>query len=180
MIVCPVCEHPQVQATECEVCGKQLGRTAVSTAPVSPLPELEQTSFHPAPAVAVVAITDLEPNRLLAGPDLPAMRLSDVERTALAPAGAVAVESMGDMDSGRYVDSGPRTQLPTSRVCRYCQNVQADGAICARCGMRLPTLAAEPVVAAPSARAEAQVIKCRQCGSRVQVGQICGGCGIAY
>lgn len=180
MTVCPVCEHPQVQGNECEVCGKQLGAAAVVAAPVQSLPELEQTSFAAAPPLAVAAMAELEPNRFLSGPDLPAMRLMDVELTALAPVGAVAVEGLAELDSGRYLDNGPRTQLPAARVCRYCQNVQPEGAVCIRCGMKLPALTAQPLAAVPLAPEEAPLIKCPQCGSRVHLGETCGGCGIQH
>lgn len=176
MTVCPVCAHPQLQGVECEVCGKALIAARPLHAPVAPLPELERTAFAPANGPAAPPLPDLETTRLVSGPDLPQVRVVDVEWTAFSPAGAVSVETMGDLDRGRHVDDGPRTALPLIRVCRYCKNTQAEGSTCDRCGMLLPGEGFTPK-AAPSATS-GETIKCLQCGSRVVVGEICGGCGI--
>lgn len=178
MIVCPVCEHQQAQGAECEVCGKRFGNARVADLPVAALPELERTAFGAAPPVTVSALPDLETTRLSAGPDLPPVRLVDVEGTALAPVGEVAVERVPDVELGRYVDTGPRTPLSLTRVCRYCKNTQAEGLTCDRCGMLLPAASFEPLEAAPARPGEEEIVKCLQCGSRVVVGQVCGGCGI--
>jgi hypothetical protein len=178
MTVCPVCEHQQAQGSECEVCGKRFGSSKVAELPVTALPELERTAFGAAPVVGVTALPELEATRLAAGPDLPLVRLVDVEGTALAPVGEVAVERLPEVDLGRYVDTGPRTPLSLTRVCRYCKNTQAEGLTCDRCGMLLPSAALEASEPAASRPGEEEIIKCPQCGSRVAVGQVCGGCGI--
>jgi hypothetical protein len=179
MIVCPVCEHPQAQGSECEVCGKQLARAPAPAAPVAPLPEIERTAFTAAPELPGVALDGLETTGWKSGPDLPAVKLVDVEPTVAPAVGEVPVQAVAELESGRWVDTGPRTQV-TARVCRYCRNVQPEGLSCNRCGMMLPPVisAAGQEAAAPGRRAEAQVVKCLQCGSRVEKGEVCGGCGV--
>jgi hypothetical protein len=150
----------------------------VADAPVAALPELERTSFAAVTVAAAPPLAELETTGFAVGPDLPAVRIVDVEWTAFSPVGAVPMEAMGDLDRGRHVDDGPRTELPSTRVCRYCKNVQAVGSTCDRCGMLLPGEGfAQPTVAA-GPNGSGETIKCLQCGSRVEVGAICGGCGI--
>lgn len=178
MTVCPVCAHQQLQGLECEVCGKQLGQARVADAPVAALPELERTSFPAATVAAVVPLADLETTGFVTGPDLPAVRIVDVEPTAFSPIGAVPAEAMADLDRARHLDPEPPTALPLQRVCRYCKNVQAEGNTCDRCGMLLPGKGFASPAGAVGPTGEGQVLKCLQCGTRVEAGAICSGCGI--
>ena len=116
--------------------------------------------------------------KLKAGPDLPAQQVPDLDRHQTAPAGAVAVQAIPDLDRGREQDDGQRTQLTDQIVCRYCRNVQNTGALCDRCGMRLPKLAT--AAAAPkkgSADPDGVVLILCGCGAKAIVGRRCGSCG---
>jgi hypothetical protein len=180
MITCPVCEHQQDTAFECEVCGKDLGGLsalgpppalevlleglepnavlATAQVPVERLPELEATRFEPAAALGGAA-----------------PGLLDLEANQLAPAGEVAVERVPDLSEDRAPDDGLRTVLATDSVtCRYCRTVQAPAASCARCGMSLPRL--EPAAVAPGL-AEPLEGRCRACGAPGLAGERCGECG---
>ncbi|MGZ3459004.1 MAG: hypothetical protein ACXU86_10935, partial [Archangium sp.] len=142
MIICPMCEHQQAEGIECEVCGKKLTAAAPVVVAVALLPELEQTQLAGGRApVPVAAISDLE---LTAQPPVRGVAVQPVpelDTGRSAAAGNVLVEPMQDMDTGRELSDGQRTAVPTGpAVCRYCRNVQESGAVCDRCGMRLPKL----------------------------------------
>jgi hypothetical protein len=181
MIVCPVCEHPQAQGFECEVCGRPLASVrevadaipalegleltqqpgALGAVPIEALPDLERTGNDGASVGAVAAMQDLEP-----WSDSPA---------------EVVVQSIPELETHRLADpsAGERTAPPTGAVtCRYCRNVQAQGAICDRCGMRL---ARHPVPAAGAAQAarrdEAPRVR-HGCGARTEAGRPCSSCGM--
>ena len=84
MIVCPVCEHAQVQGTECEVCGKRLGRGPSAADLALPrVPDLEPTSHAPV--------------------DAPEQGLPELEATRHAAAAAVAAEAVPGMEATRAV-----------------------------------------------------------------------------
>jgi hypothetical protein len=172
MVVCPLCEHPQADGTECEVCGRGL--------PAAPTSE-----------TAIPLIEGLEPTLAVPGQDLPVAMVPDLEVTAHAPTGApspelvpdlertpadpvdVTVEPMAGVD--RAMDGLPdeaATPYPAVVVCRYCRTEAALGErICSRCGMRLPTVALVP----PPAAEGAQVRLC-SCGTPVR-GPRCPSCG---
>lgn len=188
MILCPVCEHQQAQGTECEQCGKALVATAAPLVVVQKMAELEGSVIAGADAAAaapVQQIAELEVNRILSGPDLPASQVPDLERAGIAPVGEVAVDRVADLDLGREKDLDPRTVAPTGAVaCRYCRNVQPDGLFCEKCGMRLPRAATPAAAAAaaldPAAKknwVEAVWTRCRSCGAPAKAGAKCGDCG---
>lgn len=184
MIICPVCEHQQAQGDECDNCGKKLQVPRAVAVAVQTLPELEQT-LHTGGRVAVDAplIPELDSTRQKAGPDLPVQVVQDMETTRAAPIDKVSVEVVTDLDTGRAADDGVRTAAPTGAVvCRYCRNVQAEGIVCDRCGMRLPK--ARPAPQAPakgtgaSASAEdAPWMPCQKCRTPTRPNKICSVCG---
>jgi hypothetical protein len=176
MIVCPVCEHAQVQGAECEVCGKRLGPAVAAQVGVTPLAELEQTSAAPTGQVAVVPFEGLDPTRTAEVQALPAAPVPDLERTR---ASSVAVEAaaMPELEAHREAAGGASISAAVgSGVCRYCRNVQPVGAFCERCGMKLP----RPPVVAVAAMAPGQpgaVVRCK-CGVRTRSGEPCSSCGV--
>jgi methionyl-tRNA synthetase len=186
MIICPVCEHQQAQGDECDNCGKKLQVPKVAAAVAVPtLPELEQT-HHVGGRVAVEApiIPELDHTRQQAGPDLPVQVVPDMETTRAAPIDKVSVEMVPEMDTGRAPDDGVRTAAPTGAVtCRYCRNVQAEGMVCDKCGMRLPK--ARPAAGSAAAAKEAAAVAaeeltwlpCQKCRTPTRPNKICTVCG---
>ncbi len=182
MITCPVCEHQQAQGNECDSCGKQLAVASPVPLQLAPMAELEGTQISGGRAeVQVQAMADLEVTKLRGGPDLPAQVVADLDRTALEQVGEVTVEAVGDLDTGRAADDGQRTVLPTGAVtCRYCKNVQSEGSVCVKCGMKLPyVVRAAPGPAAPTSKQRAVTVwsRCRACGAKARAGEKCGDCG---
>jgi hypothetical protein len=178
MTVCPVCEHPQAEGNACDVCGKVFSVTPPVDVRVQALGELEATRYDGASVTAPVpALAELEGTALRAGPDLPAASIPELERTKLEGQSDTPILPLDEMELGRAEDDGVRTAVPTGPVtCRYCRNVQADGAFCDRCGMRLPRASADAVSA--EAVAEDEWTICTACGSRAQMGRPCGQCGV--
>lgn len=176
MIQCPVCEHQQPAADECEVCGKRLAAPVVSNAPISTMLELEQTALvRPGLPVQAQPMPELEQTRAARVGEVAVAGIAELERTHVDAVPEVAVLPVLDLDTGRAEDDGVRTQLPVGKVvCRYCRNEQASGAICERCGMRLPKVAATPVVMLPG---DEEYTLCSDCGTRGLVGKRCPGCG---
>jgi hypothetical protein len=183
MIICPVCEHQQAQGDECDNCGKklQVPKTAAAVA-VPTLPELEQTQ-HLGGRVAVdaPALPELDHTRQQAGPDLPPQVVQDMETTRAAPVDKVSVETVPELDTGRAPDDGVRTAAPTGAVtCRYCRNVQAEGAVCDRCGMRLPKIrptAATGAKVTGIAAEDLNWVPCQKCRTPTRPNKICTVCG---
>ncbi|MBN1210703.1 MAG: hypothetical protein JXB05_37995 [Myxococcaceae bacterium] len=182
MIICPVCEHQQAQGDECDNCGKKLQAPRVAAAvAVAPLPELEQT-HHAGGRVAVEAptIPELDHTRQQAGPDLPPQVMPDMETTRTAPVDKVSVEAVPEMDTGRAADDGVRTAAPTGAVvCRYCRNVQAEGLVCDRCGMRLPRARLAPTATAKGGvnAEDLTWLPCQKCRTPTRPNKICTVCG---
>ena len=150
MIVCPVCEHPQAQGFECDNCGRQLVSPREIALAVTPLAELEQTRQSDGGApVLTTPLPDLELTRIDSSAPVPAAAPMPELEVSRAPAVQVSVQLIPDLDAHRLAEPNPaeRTPAPTGAVvCRYCRNVQAEGALCERCGMRLPRIAkAAPV-----------------------------------
>jgi hypothetical protein len=146
MIVCPVCEHPQEAGSECAVCGRHLVEGRGTDAPVVPLEGLELTTLDPVGAAALPAapIADQEVTRFEAA-ELPLLDevVPDLEQTRVE---AVEVASDPTPDVERFLaglpDDGP-TLLPIVVTCRYCRTEAGPGdRLCARCGMKLGTIAA--------------------------------------
>jgi hypothetical protein len=179
MTVCPVCEHPQAEGNACDVCGKVFLVARTVDVPVQTLGELEGTRYDGEPlATPVQTLPELEGTALRGGPDLPAAPIPELERTKLEGHSDTPILPLDEMELGRAEDDGIRTAAPTGPLtCRYCRNVQADGAFCDRCGMRLPRASGD--VAAPvGALAEGEWTVCTACGSRAQMGRPCGECGV--
>ncbi len=170
MIVCPVCEHPQDQGAECEVCGKRLahGPTAADLA-IPPVDGLEPTLHAPSVAAAEDRIAELEPTRHAAAVDLPDV-MPDFEATRAAPVD-VDVESTPDLEpTSEGIPGDAPTALPPIAVCRYCRTpAMPEERICSRCGMRLPLLG----VAAAEAPAAVRICSC---GTAIR-GSLCPTCG---
>ncbi len=174
MIVCPVCEHPQAQGAECEVCGKRLvaGLTATELA-VPRLDGLEPTRAAPVDAPPE-RIADLEPTRQDA-PAAPAVDPTpDLEATRAAP---VDVESDPTPDLERTAAEIPGdapTAIPAIVTCRYCRTPAPLGErICGRCGMRLPV-----VTEGAGPPEEAALERICTCGAPIRPGAaLCPSCG---
>jgi ribosomal protein L32 len=181
MIICPMCEHQQAQGTECEVCGKKLTAAAPVAVAVAPLPELEQTQLAGGRApVQTAAIPDLEVTRQQPVQNIAVQPVPELDTGRAASAGNVMVAPIQDMDTGRALSDGLRTAAPTGPVvCRYCRNVQESGAVCDRCGMRLPKARLAQAEAAPSSgRVPAgEWTKCSKCQSNARAGRACVSCG---
>lgn len=181
MIICPMCEHQQAQGLECEVCGKKLAAAAPVQVAVTPLADLEGTQLAGGRApVAVVAVPDLEATRQASVAGVSVQPVQDMDTGRAAAAGNVVVAPVQDMDSGRAQADGHRTAAPVGPVvCRYCRNVQETGAVCDRCGMRLPKVR---MSAAQAPTAEALVppgdwTKCSKCMTNTRAGRACVSCG---
>ena len=140
-MICPVCEHSQESGIECEVCGKALGGLGgLGPAPVQiqRMEGLEVTVPEKLGEVPVEKMGELEVTRFAAVNVAPETT-PDVEYTARAAVGDVPIDRVPDMSEDRVPDDGQRTAFAEGPVtCRYCRNVQATGAICERCGMKLP------------------------------------------
>jgi ribosomal protein L32 len=127
-------------------------------------------------------LPELDQTRQQAGPDLPPQAVPDIETTRTAPIGAVNVEAVPELDTGRVADDGVRTAAPTGAVvCRYCRNVQAEGMVCDRCGMRLPRV--RPTAAATAAKGagvpaeDLLWLPCPRCRTPTRPNKICTVCG---
>ena len=182
MIICPMCEHQQAQGIECEVCGKKLSAPPPVAVAVAPLAELEQTQLAGGRApVPTAPIQDLEMTRqqsVAAGPVQP---MQDMDSGRSSAAGNVVVAPVEDMDSGRVQSDGVRTAAPVGPVvCRYCRNMQETGAVCDRCGMRLPKARLAATEAAPASSGlvpTGEWTKCTKCMTNTRAGRACVSCG---
>lgn len=141
MIVCPVCEHQQVQGEECEVCGKLLV-AAVSEADlgVARVEGLEPTLQAPVD-VPGERVADLEPTRQDAPASFAPDLTPDLEATGAAPVD-VEVDPTPDVERIETQNPGDApTVVPSIATCRYCRTPAMPGErICGRCGMRLPVV----------------------------------------
>ncbi len=176
-----MCEHPQAQGTECEVCGKKLTAPAPVAVAVAPLPDLEGTQLAGGRApVPVAAIPDLELTRQQAVQTGAVQPIQDMDTGRSVAAGNVVVAPVQDMDTGRAASDGYRTAAPMGPVvCRYCRNVQETGAVCDRCGMRLPKarLAPTPVATQGALVPSGEWTKCTKCMTNTRAGRACVSCG---
>lgn len=184
MIVCPVCENPQQTGDTCDVCGKLLVPVRqANAAPVTAIPELEVTRHTGPQNVVSQAIEGLEVTSLDAKGPIAPERVDGLEFTAVVSRNIqVPVDRVPELELTREVDTGPKTVAPTGAVsCRYCGNVQAEGLLCARCGMRLPrarVAQAATVGGVANPKAEAVWTRCSKCGSPAKAGGPCGDCGV--
>lgn len=183
MIICPLCEHQQLQGDECDSCGKKLQAPRPVAVPVAPLVELEQTQFAGGrAAVATEVVPELELTRQRSGPDLPPQVVPDLAPTLIdkAALAAVPVEQMPDIDTGRAEDDGVRTMAPIGPVvCRYCRNVQSEGMVCDKCGMRLPRARIDVPTQAkgPGGGEGTNWVSCPRCYTPNRPGRTCATCG---
>ena len=148
--------------------------------PILPLDALEETRFEEgARSVPTEPLVGLDATSVPSGPDLPSAPLADLERTVAPNVGAVVTEAVPDLDAGRVVDADPRTRAPRGpAICRYCKSVQALGAVCDKCGMRLPKAAASgELAAAPRKAGPVEWTRCKACGAPAKAGARCGDCG---
>jgi hypothetical protein len=170
MIVCPVCEHPQAQGSECEVCGKRLGQgPSAADLALARVEGLEPTHHAPIDASAE-RLLDLEPTRHAAVRHV-AEVAPDLEATRVAPVD-VQVEAVPGVEptAAAPIPGDAPTAVPSVVACRYCRTPAGPGErICGRCGMRLPVYRAAGADAPPPPR------HC-SCGSIVR-GSLCPVCG---
>lgn len=179
MIVCPVCEHSQQNGFECDVCGRDLsslaglGGLAPPPPKITPAAELEVSRYEAPQDIPVPRPSGLETNSFeqvaATGAMADGLELSHFSAVEAAP-----VERLGDLALDRAPAIGKPTPAVTGDVaCRYCRHVQRGGAICERCGMKLPralrALAAEIPVE--------DWIRCTECGSKSPPGGRCRECG---
>ncbi len=173
MIVCPLCEHSQPGGDACDVCGRPLEGPGAESAPVPVLDGLEPTAHAAAADLAEPRIEGLEPTALepavLATPE----PLADLEPTGAAPA-EVEILPAPDLEPTALADLGDGPASPPAEVvCRYCRTPAPRGERrCARCGMRLPVLAA----LAEDGGADLEAARLCSCGAPV-TGALCPACG---
>jgi len=181
-MICPVCEHQQDFGVECDVCGKTFGGLDdLGPPPVmdQKMEGLEVTLFAPQAEVPLEQMGELEVTRF-APVNVAADVTPDVEHASINSVGEVAVDRMPDISEDRVPDDGQRTAVSDGPVtCRYCRNVQAEGVLCDRCGMKLPVVAL-PVLAVTGTLIGGggdNKTRCRSCGAPAKGGERCGDCG---
>jgi hypothetical protein len=170
MVVCPVCENAQEEASECSVCGRRLPVPPGWLPEVPTLEGLEPTLLPSGGAVEAALIPDLEPTQQGQGSFSEAPPLADMEATRTAPVD-VAEDVVPDLEriGDAVPDDGP-TPYPDVAVCRYCRTPAAPGErMCSRCGMQLPALGG-------AAAASAEVVRLCSCGAPMR-GSRCPNCG---
>jgi hypothetical protein len=173
MIVCPLCEHAQAEAGECEECGKRLSGVPGAAARVAPLEGLEPTGHaaaQSAEAPAVDGVDGLEAtSHAPVGEVAPLPVETEPTRAAPVDVDGPALEGL-EHTSSEIPGDGP-TPLPVFVTCRYCRTpALPDERICGRCGMRLP------VAAGPRGDPAAEVGRVCGCGALVR-GGVCPACG---
>jgi hypothetical protein len=177
MIACPVCEHQQESNIECEVCGKAL-LPALVPPPVAieRVEGLEATLQADVADVPLQVLPELEATRQPSPAQVPVERMAEIELSRFEATQAPVGERMPEMSDDRAPDDGVRTVLTEGpATCRYCRNVQAEGAMCDRCGMKLQRVAPSDVIAGTEIPAER--VRCKACGASSLAGQRCGDCG---
>ena len=168
MIVCPVCEHPQAQGAECEVCGKKLLHGPGAIPVVPPVEGLEPTR-HAEVDAGGGAMPELVPTGHGAV-DAPVELAPGLESGRAAPVD-VPGERVPGLDHGAEgIPGDVPTAVPAIVTCRYCRTPAAPGErVCGRCGMRLPVFEERAPEEAPPVR------RC-SCGT-VVTGSLCPTCG---
>jgi hypothetical protein len=171
MITCPLCEHAQAEAGECEICGYALGSGSGAAARPPPMDGLERAGYAPAPAVHALPVEGLEPTaHARVGPVVaPPLEL---EPTGAAPldVDAPALDGLERTAADPVDDPTPMSAFV---ACRYCRTPALPGErICGRCGMRLSLAAGgskEPVGGAGRACGCGALVRgraCPSCGAR--------------
>jgi hypothetical protein len=171
VITCPVCEHPQADGAECEVCGRSLLAPGAVEVPVAPLEGLEPTLAAPELLVGDLGVMpELEPTLQLSPSEVTLDPVPELEPTSAAPVEASG-ERVPDLEpTSAPASSDPRSELPLFPVCRYCRTPAGPGErICGRCGMMLPA------GVAPAAVAVALPLLC-SCGTPI-TRSTCPACG---
>lgn len=179
MIICPVCEHQQALGTECDVCGKQLAAPRQAQVPVDRMPDLELTPLvRPGIPVQQMPMPDLDRGRAPSVPELPGAPMPELDMGRASQV-SVPVERIADLERHREDAGGdPATPAPIGAVtCRYCRNVQAEGAICDRCGMRLPRYVAAAAPVELGSPEDAPTVR-HACGVKTRAGAPCESCGV--
>ena len=180
MVICPVCEHEQAEASECDVCGRDLRAFASmddELVAYEVLPNLEQTLAEPVAEVALEAFPDIERHMLVGTVEVAAAEpVPELER--LAPIGEVPFVTLDELTEDRAADDGVRTTLSQGPApCPFCGHLQQQGTVCNGCGRRfkLSTAVAAGNAARVAAMGEAR--RCAACGAPVKVGERCSECG---
>jgi hypothetical protein len=172
MVVCPVCEHAQAWAGECDLCGKRLVGLGLSSAPVEPLAGLEPTLSAPVD-VAPDRMAELEPTtHQPPGPVLPEPQ-DWLERTGIAGVAALEAEPIPGLERHLVapIPGGEEGPAP-GVVCRYCRTpAPSEQRFCDRCGMSLRVF--RPPPRERSGEGEA---RCSDCGALAS-GSRCRSCG---
>jgi hypothetical protein len=182
MIVCPMCEHPQAQGDTCDECGRSFGTAReAAPAPVVPVPDIERTGLVEGPVeIAATPMVELDPTAFRhvrsvsrdAVPDLEPTRTDSVD---------VIPDLMPDLETGRAEEDLTRTPASPNGLltCRYCRHTQPSGALCDKCGMRLPrAIPPAGAVTAKGRKIEEVWTRCRKCGGRARAGLPCTSCGV--
>jgi hypothetical protein len=179
MIVCPVCEHSQEVAFECEVCGRDLsslsglGGLVPPPSRSAPAVELEVTRYDTQGDIPVPRPSGLETNSFEKMTASVSMGV-DLELSHFSAVEAAPVERLADLTYDRSAPVGKPTPAVTGNLaCRYCRHVQIQGAVCERCGMKLPRALR---ALAPEVPIE-DWIRCTECGSKSPPGGRCRECG---
>jgi hypothetical protein len=169
MIVCPVCEHPQPEGAECEVCGKKLVSGPAAVPFVPPVEGLEPTLHAPVDA-AGIALAELEPTRQRRV-EARAEQAPDLDLGRAAPVDVADDPVPGLERTGDDAPQDAPTAVPAAPTCRYCRTPAKPGErVCGRCGMRLPIFGERAEQAEPLTR------QCG-CGLVVLTGGMCPNCG---
>lgn len=173
MIVCPLCEHSQPGGDACDVCGRPLEGPGARPAPVAALDGLEPTAHADAGDPVAPRLEDLEATALEPAALAASEPLAELEPTGAAPA-EVEVVPAPDLEPTALAAPGDGpAPTPAEVVCRYCRTPARRGERrCARCGMRLP------VLAAPAEGSGAALDAARRCSCGAPVtGALCPACG---
>lgn len=181
MIVCPVCETQVEFGFECEVCGKDLS-AALGALPPAPITiqkmvELEQTIPERVGDIPIERAPDVEITAFAKAVEMPSAPMPDFEKTVADKIGDIPVLLIDDISEDRVPDDGVRTAINTGPLtCRYCRNVQAQGSICDKCGMKLPQIAVAAVATGKKKKVEVWT-RCRACAAPALGGEHCRECG---
>lgn len=191
MRICPLCENEQETGEACDICGSQIawdepvagveslgdGLLATSYAhdeagpgKAASLEGLESTSFEFVEATGE-PLAELEPTEwgeVAVGGE---MAFLDLEPTRAEPVEVNAAE-IADLERTRAESTGVVRRAGSPLECWYCRAPAEPGqGLCARCGMRLPSLFPAPKDSSPKASicgcGESILLPlCPSCGAR--------------